>query len=332
MSWSFPLSLVSPGGRFGRLSILIFHRVLATRDPLRPDEPDAAEFEAQMRWVRGWFNVMPLGDAVERLYQGRLPPRALAVTFDDGYADNVEIAAPVLHRLGMTATFFVSTAYLDGGCMWNDRIIEAIAACRGERLELESIGFASVAVDTVAARRDAVGSLLRRIRHLEGTRRSEAVDAVTRAAGAPDPGRLMMTPRQLLELRSMGMDVGAHTMTHPILTRLAPAAAAAEIGGARERLEQVLGERITLFAYPNGVPHQDYGPEHVRIAQRCGFAAAVSTAWGAASRRSDRYQLPRFTPWDRNRFLYGARMLANFARAERRVDGSPGAAIAQEAA
>src|SRR5215831_142994 len=112
----FPLSWLSPSGPRGRLSILIFHRVLRQHDPLISDLPTAAQFETQMRWVREWCNVLPLGEAIDRLYAGTIPARALSITFDDGYADNEEVAAPILKRLDMTATFFVATGFLDGGC------------------------------------------------------------------------------------------------------------------------------------------------------------------------------------------------------------------------
>src|SRR5436305_15020348 len=91
--------LLSPGGPRGRLSIMIFHRVLPAPDPLRPSEPDAARFEAEMRNVARWFNVVALGRAVQGLKDGSLPARALAVTFDDGYADNHDVALPILRRL-----------------------------------------------------------------------------------------------------------------------------------------------------------------------------------------------------------------------------------------
>jgi peptidoglycan/xylan/chitin deacetylase (PgdA/CDA1 family) len=84
----FPLSIASPSGRHGRLSILIFHRVLPQADPLFPDLPSIADFEVRMRWVAAWCNVLPLQQAVERLFEGSIPSRALAITFDDGYADN----------------------------------------------------------------------------------------------------------------------------------------------------------------------------------------------------------------------------------------------------
>ena len=85
--------------RASRLSILIFHRVLKTPDPLFPEEPDAAHFETLVRCVAGAFNVMPLAQAVAALREDRLPVSALSITFDDGYADNQQIAAPILQRL-----------------------------------------------------------------------------------------------------------------------------------------------------------------------------------------------------------------------------------------
>lgn len=306
-----PLTLLSPGGTRGRLSILIFHRVLPKPDPLAPDEPDAAAFEEQMRWVRTWFNVLPLATAVEMLYAARLPPRALAITFDDGYADNAELAAPILQRLGLTATFFVSTGSLSGGCMWNDRIIEAIRQFSGVRLDLTGIGHGVADLTTPDARRQAIAGLLNGIKHLAPAERLAAVDAVVATAGGGTEPALMMNAAQVQSLIGLGMDVGAHTVSHPILTRLDPASAKQEILQSKGHLEEILGQPVLLFAYPNGVPRQDYVAEHVQMVRDCGFAAAVSTAWGTATPSSDRFQLPRFTPWDRARWRYGARMLWN---------------------
>ena len=89
-----PLSIASPSGHRGRLTILTFHRVLPEADPLFPDVPSAADFETYMRWVAAWCNVIPLQRAVEGLFEGSIPARALAITFDDGYADNEHLARP----------------------------------------------------------------------------------------------------------------------------------------------------------------------------------------------------------------------------------------------
>src|SRR6266498_549109 len=122
---------LSPRGNRARLPVLILHRVNALHDPLFPAEPDAADFERKMRWIANWFNVLPCEEAIERLATGDLPERALCITFDDGYADNVTVALPILKRLGLHATFFIATGYLDGGSMFNDRIIHAVRTCKG---------------------------------------------------------------------------------------------------------------------------------------------------------------------------------------------------------
>lgn len=306
-----PFSLMSPAGRRGRLSVLTFHRVLSRHDPLLPDLPDAEEFETQMRWVRDWFNVIPLGAGIEKLYAGTIPSRALAVSFDDGYADNEELAAPILRRLGMTATFFVSTAFLDGGSMWNDAVIEAVRACRWPELDLSSLGLASYPLHTMGDRSHSLMSLLLDIKHFDAAKRMTVTDSIITLAGSELKKGLMMSPDQVRRLRTLGMDVGAHTVTHPILTRVSPTEAREEIGRSKAHLEQILGQPVPLFAYPNGLPRRDYSAEHVDIVRQCGFSAAVSTAQGAASMGSDRFQLPRFAPWARTRLKYAARLAVN---------------------
>ncbi len=314
--FSVPLSVLSPAGRRGRLSILIFHRVLARHDSLLPGVPDVADFEAQMRWVRAWFNVLPLARAVDMLCAGAIPSRALAITFDDGYSDNEELAAPILKRLGLTATFFVATGFLGHGCMWNDQVIEALRRCRFAEIDLAAVGLQKYPLASSDARRHAISSVLTGIKHLQPKRRQEVTDSIVAISGAADSPQLMMSPAQVRSLRALGMDIGAHTVTHPILTRLNPSASFAEMEDSKKALEDILAGQVELFAYPNGVPGQDYASEHAKMAKECGFSAAVSTAWGAASMRSDRFQLPRFTPWDSTRFRYGARLLANLGRTE----------------
>ncbi|MCS6944605.1 MAG: polysaccharide deacetylase family protein, partial [Sutterellaceae bacterium] len=125
---------------------------------------------------------------------------------------------------------------------------------------------------------------------------------------------LMMNCEQVADLAAAGFDIGGHTVTHPILARLSPEEARAEIAGGKSDLEAIVGRRVALFAYPNGVPGKDYAAEHVRLVRACGFQAGVSTAWGVAVWRSDPFQLPRFTPWDRTRLRFGLRLAQNLTR------------------
>ncbi|WP_298824565.1 polysaccharide deacetylase family protein [uncultured Piscinibacter sp.] len=317
--YKLPLLLASPSGNAARLSILIFHRVLRSRDALFPEVPDAQSFAEQMSWVKRWFRVMPLEAAAEALFRGNLESRAIAITFDDGYADNLEVAAPILRSLGLPATVFVSTAYLDGAVMWNDRVIEALRACRLPELRLDAAGLGRHALASDSDRRAAIDQLLERIKHRTSQERTHAVDVIVEAAGVDPPAPLMMNRQQLRSLRDCGIAIGAHTVSHPILTKIPGAEALREMRESKLTLEEILGQPVRAFAYPNGVPGQDYGAEHVQMAKECGFGCAVSTAWGAASMRSDRFQLPRFTPWDRGQLRFGARLLANLRRQEERV-------------
>jgi peptidoglycan/xylan/chitin deacetylase (PgdA/CDA1 family) len=128
------------------------------------------------------------------------------------------------------------------------------------------------------------------------------------------PKDLMMRPAQIKRLHDEGMEIGGHTVNHPILAVLDAQEARAEIVGGKHRLEEITGAPVTLFAYPNGKPGQDYGPRDVELVKKAGFAGAVSTRSGVAGRGSDVFQLPRFGPWDRNPRRLGARLLLNCAR------------------
>lgn len=310
------LRLGSPAGPRQRLSILIFHRVLPRPDTLHDDLPDAQRFDQLVGWLCRWFQVLPLDQAIRRLEDGSLPARAAAITFDDGYADNLTVAVPVLQRHGVTATFFIAASFLDGGRMWNDTVAEALRICRADHLDLRDLGLADYALTDPPARRSALSSLLGHAKYLPQPERQRLVDEIAQRVGERLPDDLMMTTKQLLALRDAGMQVGGHTLTHPILARIDDRQAREEIAGGKARLESILGQHIELFAYPNGVPGRDYGRQHVEIIRQAGFRAAFTTAAGAAGRGSHLYQMPRFTPWDRSRLRFGARMVRNLSVAE----------------
>jgi peptidoglycan/xylan/chitin deacetylase (PgdA/CDA1 family) len=101
-------------------------------------------------------------------------------------------------------------------------------------------------------------------------------------------------------------------VSHPILARLTDEQALQEIGNSKQFLENLLGERIGLFAYPNGKPGEDYSPQTVEVVRSLGFDAAVSTQWGASCQGDDMLQIKRFTPWDKTQFRFGLRLLRNF--------------------
>ena len=156
-----------------RLTVLIFHRVLQRPDPLLPSVPDARRFEAMMRLVQQCFDIVSLPHAVEALAAGALPHRAAAITFDDGYADNATVAVPILKRLGMTATFFIASGFLEGGRMWNDTVIETIRSCGDEVLDLSSVGLGIHPVASDRQRSLAIDAVLGQLKYVAFERRLE---------------------------------------------------------------------------------------------------------------------------------------------------------------
>lgn len=295
-----------------RLSILIYHRVHARPDSIFPHEPNASSFDQRMRLVARSFNVISLGEAVNHLAAGSLPPRALVITFDDGYADNAEVALPILRRHGLTATFFVATGFLDGGRMWNDSVIECVRATTKPALDLEAFGLGRLSLTEAGDRRAAIEQLLPRIKYLTLAKREEAIvrlQAITGVAALPID--LMMRTDQVRKLHLAGMEIGAHTVRHPILGSLTLGEAELEIGESKLCLEAMLDAPVDVFAYPNGRPGQDYTAEHARLVERLGFRGAVTTAKGVAQTGDDLFQLPRYTPWGGALPVWSMRLLAN---------------------
>jgi peptidoglycan/xylan/chitin deacetylase (PgdA/CDA1 family) len=293
-----------------RLSILTYHRVLSSFDYMRPTEPIASEFEWQMELLACYFNPLPLSEALSLMSYGELPERAVCVTFDDGYADNEEIALPVLSRWKVPATVFVATDFLNGGRMWNDTVIEALRIAEGHVFDLTAMSLASYSINSLEERRLAASTIIREIKHWPPEKRAATVEAIVSIVGQL-PSNLMMTDDQVRSLGDGGMDIGAHTKSHPILSTLELDQIKEELTGSRTYLESILGSPVRHFAYPNGRPGIDYRIEHRDLVEIEGFDAAVSTQWGVASTMSDRWQLPRFTPWDKTPLRFMTRLLLN---------------------
>ena len=303
----------SPGGSGARLTILIFHRVYAAPDAIFAGEPDAAWFDRLMAKLNAWFNVMPLDEAAAMLGSSSMPERAAAITFDDGYEDNFSVAMPILRRHRMCATFFIATRFLDGGRMWNDSVIEAVRYLPSADFDLSSLGLGRLKTGSVEEKRSVIDAILKRIKYLPVFERAALAASVAELAGIGVASKLMMTSDQVCAMSRAGMQIGAHTISHPILAGLDDTAAEAEILGSKQALEGLLGKRVGLFAYPNGRPGQDYMPKDVAIVRKLGFDAAVSTHAAAVRPDADRFQLSRFTPWDRSMLRFGARLVRSLA-------------------
>ncbi len=294
----------------GSIRILIYHRVLDSVDYLRPDEPDRAQFNWQMKLLRDYFTPLGLEEALQLRQAGRLPRNAVCVTFDDGYADNCKNALPILERWGIPATVFVSTGFLNGGRMWNDSVIEAVRNARQDSWDLSRLGLGVWSLASHSDRYQLVLAILRKIKHWEPGERTAAVSYIE-TLSENLPADLMMTDSQVQTMAARGVTIGAHTVNHPILKAVDLETAGNEILEGRDYLTRLTGNKIQFFAYPNGRRGHDYEESHARLIRDFGFAAAVSTDKGVVSNDTDEMQLPRFTPWDKTPLKFSLRLLAN---------------------
>lgn len=293
-------SLTSPGGRGAPLTVLLYHRVLNHPDELSPGEPSAAQFDSQMAILSRVFRVLPLDEALSKLAEDRLPSRALCITFDDGYLDNLEVALPILQRHGLSATFFIASGLINGGRMMHDTVIETVRRLPSGTVDLGWLGITPRAVDSTSSRLALIEEIVRKIKYLPFSERTETCRRLASLVEEALPQDLMMSSDQVRALARAGMRIGAHTHEHPILSKLSSEEARAQIGKSREVLGDILGTAPTMFAYPNGKPGLDYTAEHVAMVKEAGFSSAVSVSFGTTSNTSDHFQIPRFCPWDRD--------------------------------
>lgn len=306
------LSALSPAGPRARLMVFPYHRVLEHDDPLLPGAPSAERFERQLYRIRKYCNPLSLLEAVERLIAGNLPPRAVAVTFDDGYANNLEIAAPLLRKYDIPAVVFVAVDALERGIMWNDIIVEAVRLAP-DRINASAVGLGTLDIDELN-RLSVLHRLIASVQYRPTKERLEISESLYASVTNKPLKRQMLRPDQLNELANAGLDIGAHTVNHPILRTLDDSAALAEIEGSRSWIGDITGKRPTLFAYPKGKRGDDYDARHMKMVRSLGFLAAVSANWGCATRDSSLFELPRFKPWEDTDFGFSSRLCKVVAR------------------
>ncbi|NND59341.1 MAG: polysaccharide deacetylase family protein, partial [Gammaproteobacteria bacterium] len=227
-------------------------------------------------------------------------------------------ALPELQSRGLPGTFFIATAFLNGGRMFNDTVIETVRRLESP-VDLEAFGLASARLDDMDSRRNLVGKILKEVKYLEPGERDEWVTRFAALAPGSLPDDLMMTDDQVRQLHSAGMEVGGHTHNHPILARVGPDEARTEIDQGRDRLQTITGAPVVSFAYPNGIPGVDYLDMHPLLLQEMGWRQAVTTAWGSVRADSDWLQLPRISPWDRTPLRLVARLVRSYLQAPGRT-------------
>ena len=275
-----------------RLLVLGWHNVVPT-----PGFPDAgrAGFARQLRFLARWTTVLPLARALDLAFTGRpLPPRAVALTFDDGYRDHLDVAVPMLARHHLPATFFLVPGFLSGtaSAWWEDLAAPFAAAgpgaltWRGERFAWRD-----------PTERDGVQARIRAdLRTLGHTPRVEAVAEIAAllapAADRPPARDLFLDWDGAAALLAAGHEIGSHTVRHAILGREDPETQFVELADSRAALVDRLGAPVDTLAYPNG-DAGGYGAVTTALAERAGYRAALTARAGFAVSGTPPFEMRR---------------------------------------
>lgn len=308
--------------------VLLYHRVAeADTDPQKlAVHPD--RFARHLQHIRATADVLSLDEVQRGLENGRLPARGLAVTFDDGYADNLEQAVPPLTAARVPASFFVTTGPVESAReYWWDELEQALLQ-PGDlpgvlRLPLDgrtweaSLGSAARWTGRDAARHaswtvedpdptprhSAYRALCAALKPLAGPARTRALDELTSRTGRPRQVRAShrpMTASEVARLAHMpGMTVGSHSVSHPSLAALPVEVQREELTASRAALERMTGRAVTHLAFPFG-GRADHSWRTRRAARAAGYTLACANEAGLVRRKGQAFRLPRVLvrDWD----------------------------------
>jgi peptidoglycan/xylan/chitin deacetylase (PgdA/CDA1 family) len=290
--------LCAPGA-----AILMYHSVMDN-----PEEHGAAfggiihstsVFAGQMEVLARYYHPVALDDLVEIL-AGRksLPRRAVVVTFDDGYADNCDIAAPVLNRIGIPAAFYVVVNSIARGRLpWPIRVRHAFLSTR---LAIwTDPGARRWPLATPDNRLDAFAAACVDCGRLAGEAQEGAVVAIEQQLDSTPYAadqQLMMSWEQLQTLKRQGHVVGSHTVSHPNLAQLAEREAEQELVDSKQTLEQRLSQPVWHFSYPNPVLDPHWTEQTAALSQRVGYRTAVTSRRGLVRQKDNPFGLSRILP------------------------------------
>lgn len=294
--------------------VLLYHRVAEVHE--ESEDPfllsvSPPRFEQHLEILRRTANIMPLGEILTAAREGRLPPRSVALSFDDGYADSLHMAKPLLEAYDAPATVFVVAGCL-GGVFWWDELLDAIVRPPSlpGRLQL-TVRDQDYEWQLAGADRSQRDRLLRQLhrllRELDANERRAVLDRlVSWSEGGPAAPnhRRPLTHQELVELAAGGLiETGAHGMTHRPLSGLTETEQLFEIAHSKSALEEALGSPVTSFSYPYGLA-EDFTAKSVALVERSGFARACTNICDVVDRATDPYRLPRYwvRNWDGDRF------------------------------
>ncbi|HEY3276456.1 MAG TPA: polysaccharide deacetylase family protein [Syntrophorhabdaceae bacterium] len=284
--------------------ILAYHRIADLDFDPHHLAVSPSHFAQHVDHLKKTCTLMPLQDLGKALLRGNLPPRAVAVTFDDGYLDVLERAHPILRAARTPATVFVPSGLVgEQREFWYDEL-DRLLLC-AERLPKKlnlSIGGQSCAWDTVSPGqiKSVFWDVWNRLKSLRHDERTEVLDELQRWTGQERKcreGYRPMNAGELYRLSQEGWEIGGHTITHAVLSQMKNEDQYSEIARGREMLSDILGRPISAFAYPHG-SNEDFTAETVAIVKKAGFSLGCTMLPGSVKSGDDLFRLNRYAVLD----------------------------------
>ena len=281
--------------------ILSYHRVGTGGIPLYSSLPSEM-FEAQIRFLRKRYRVVSLDELYRELQNPETVEQVVAITFDDGYRDTYTAAFPILQKYQVPATIFLTVSSIESGeVSWYDRVFLAFRVASCDKLDLFLDRPRRFYLPTPAARFRAAQRVVGWMRSLPDRRRRECCAALEKLVPLP-PSELtgrMLAWEQIRAMQRAGIAFGSHSLTHPVLSRLAPADLERELLESKQFLEQNLQSPVTDFAFPFGKP-DDCGTAARDVLARSGYRLAVTTVQGVNQPGVDPFALRRSSIGEEN--------------------------------
>jgi peptidoglycan/xylan/chitin deacetylase (PgdA/CDA1 family)/CelD/BcsL family acetyltransferase involved in cellulose biosynthesis len=311
--------------------ILTYHRVGSGGVPLYSAlEPRV--FEAQMQFLRQRYRIVSLDTLAEELANPGPAEQSVAITFDDGYRDVYTHAFPVLKKYQIPATIYLTADAINTNTVaWYDRVFLVLSVAPGNKLDLLLERPRRFLLPTPATRLQAAEEIISYLRILPNEERKQFCSKLERLVPLPDEGvtNRMLTWEQIQEMQRGGVSFGSHTLTHPAISRLDPAALEEELRDSKSRLEERLGMPVMDFAYPFGKP-ADYGHTSRALA-RYGYRTASTTNWGVNVPGVNPYELRRVSIGEERQLpVFGVRLAQLFLSCQNNAEVVPAVSSAKE--
>jgi len=277
-----------------KFAILCYHGIGESGNPLA-DAPTRELFERQMRFLRENYRVVSLQEACRELRGGAKSEPGVVITFDDGYRSAYTVAFPILQEYRLPATVYLTLESVETGQVaWYDRVFLAMALAPSGELHLDLQGPCCFRLDSLEDRLRAALEVVALLRTLPNSQRRRCCALLENEISLPQDalsGRVL-TWEQIHAMQQAGIAFGSHTLTHPVVSQLAPQELEQELGASKALLERKLGVPVLDFAFPFGKA-SDCGSAALSVLARCGYHSAATTVPGVNTPQVNPFELRR---------------------------------------